>query len=186
MIFVHPSLVAASSHLPAHEPERAIAAHRLVSSQGESSEREDFGRIGDPAIVGVLGDAQQGLETDVVQRQLPPFGQLGELVAQTEKAGTFERSADGKWERDSLKLRRQIDAAAVFAQSVQVGNCVGTQFVDRSPLEFGPSCVGEFTIIEGRRFFPFSLGAEGVVENLGHFVGETILERASSAPDGER
>jgi hypothetical protein len=186
MILMHNTLVAAPTQSPAHQPERAIAAHRLVGGQGESSEGEDFGGIGDPAVVGVLGDAQQGLETDVIQRQLPAFGQLGELVTQTEEAGAFEWSASGKRERDGLKLRWQIDAAAVFAQRVQIGDCVGTQLVDRTPLEFGPSCVGELTIMEGRRSFPFSLGAKGVVENFGHFIGETILKRASRSADGER
>jgi hypothetical protein len=186
MIFMHHTFVAATSRSPSNQPEWAIAAHCLVGGQGESSEREDFRRIGDPAIIGVLGDAQQGLETDVIQRQLPPFGQLGKLITQTEEAGAFERSAGGKRERDGLKLRRQIDAAAVFAQSSQIGDCVGTQLVDRSPLKIRPSRVGELTIVEGWRSFPFSLRAERVIENPGHFIGETILERASSSPDGKR
>ena len=53
-------------------------------------------------------------------------------------------------------------------------------------LEIGPAGVGELTVVERGRSFPLSLGTEGVVENLGHFLGELILKRASSAPDGER
>jgi hypothetical protein len=186
MVFMHQSCLPAAGRLPAHEPEGAIAAHRLIGGQGESRKGENLGRVGYPAIIGVLRNAQQGLETDVIQRQLPPFGQLGEFVSQTEEAGAFERPADGEGERDGLQLRRQIDAAAVFAQRSQVWNCVGTQLVNCSPLEFGPSGVGELTIVKGRGSFPFSLGAEGMVEHLGHFIGETILERTSCSPDGER
>jgi len=185
-IFMGQRFVPVFSRSPAHQPEWAIAAHRLVGGEGEAGEGEDFGRIGDPAVVGVLGDAQEGLETDVIQRQLPSFGQLGELVPQTKEAGALERSAGGKRERNGLKLRRQVNATAVFSQGVQIGDCVGTELIDGAPLKFGPSCVGELTIVEGRRSFPFSLGAECVVENLGHFIGETILKRASCSADGER
>lgn len=182
MILKNQRFVAASTSSPAHEPERTIAAHRLVGGQSESGEREDFGRISDPAVVRILRNPEQGLETDVIQRQFPPFGQLGQLIAKAEEAGALERSADGERKRDGLKLRRQIDAATIFAQRGQVRDCVGTQLVDCSPLEIGPSGVGELTIVEGGRSFPFSLGAKGVVENLGHFIGETVLERTSCSP----
>ena len=83
-------------------------------------------------------------------------------------------------------MSRQVDTAAFFAQGGQVGNGVGTQLIDRAALEVGPARVGELTVMEGRRAFPLSLGTKGVVENLGHFLGESIFKRASSAPDGER
>ena len=174
------------------------AAYRPTSQSGQSRRMASLAARASRAKVRISGGSatqpssgswatrSKACEADVVQRQVPPFGQLGQLVAQTEETGTFERSAGGKWERDGLKLRRQIDAAAFFAQGGQVGNRVGTQLVDRAPLEIGPARVGELTVMEGRRSFPFSLGAEGVVENLGHFLGELILKRASSAPDGER
>ena len=83
-------------------------------------------------------------------------------------------------------MSRQVNAASLFTQCGEVRNRVHTQFFDRASLKVGPARVGELTVMKGRRAFPFPLATECVVENLSHFLGESIFKRASSAPDGER
>ena len=72
------------------EPEGAIAAGRLVGGKGQTSEREDFRRLGDPAIDRIAGHVKKLLQALVVQWQLPAMGELRQLVAQSVQAGAVQ------------------------------------------------------------------------------------------------
>ena len=73
-----------------HEPERAIAAGRLVGGKGQPGEGENFRCVGDPAVVGIAGHVEKLLQALVVQWQFPVLGKFRQLAAQAVQAGAVQ------------------------------------------------------------------------------------------------
>ena len=77
----------ASHPASADDPERAVAADRLVRGQGEPREGEDLGTVRHEAVIRVALDPEQPLQRVVVERQVPLPGQFGQLVAKARQTG---------------------------------------------------------------------------------------------------
>ena len=169
----------------AHQPERAIARTASLDARASRAKvRISAGSATQPSSGSrAMRRRSSGRHH---QGEVPPFGQIGQLVAKAQQTCTPERTSGRERKRDGLKMGGQVDAASFFAQGGQIGNRVGAEFFDRASLQLGPAGIGEFTVVKGGRSLPFPLAAERMVENLGHLRGESIFKCASSPPDGER
>ena len=115
-------------------------------------------------------------EAFIVQRKLPPFGQLGQLVAKPKQTGTFEgrrrreetrRSGRERAGRRRVLPPRAVRLGIVSLPSSSIARAGAPTSRYRRALRSGAEAS-----------FPFALGTKGVIEHPGHFLGE----RSSNVP----
>ncbi len=167
-------------------PERAVAARRLVGGEREPGEREDLRRVGHESIIGVAADLEQFFEPLIVERQFPAFSEFGQFSPEPREAGTMQRTTGGERQIDRLNMRRKIDAPPLRPECEEVGHPLAAEFRRRSLLQFRPARVDQFTEVARGRAFPVPLRPEGVVENPGDLGGERFLECPFRSPHGKR